>query len=134
MDSSIDMEKALDELGLELTTDLVVEVLVKLHFEERIAFRFFVWAGHRQNYAPSTYNEMVGILSSTKYKVKQFRIVCDMLDYMKRSNKNVVAVEVLLTILRNNSQKYLTHVQKFPKKKRIRMKTQPEINAFNLPL
>lgn len=136
MDSSIDMEKALDQLGLELTTGLVVEVLGKLRFEEKIAFRFFMWAGHQQNYAhePSAYNAMIDILSNTKYKVKQFRIVCDMLDYMKRSNKNVVPVEVLLTILRNYTQKYLTHVQKFAKKKRIRVKTQPEINAFNLLL
>ncbi|KAF2305758.1 hypothetical protein GH714_008048 [Hevea brasiliensis] len=136
MEGSIDMEKALDQLGLELTSDLVVEVLLKLRFEEKIAFRFFMWAGCQQNYAhePSAYNEMIDILSSTKYKVKQFRIVCDMLDYMKRSNKNVVPVEVLLTILRNYTQKYLTHVQKFAKKKRIRVKTQPEINAFNLLL
>lgn len=131
-----DMEEDLDKLGLELTTDLVIEILGRLHLEEKIAFRFFMWAGHQQNYAhePCAYNEMIDILSSTKYKVKQFRIVCDMLDYMKRSNKNVVPVEVLLTILRNYTQKYLTHVQKFAKKKRIRVKTQPEINAFNLLL
>ncbi|KAJ4843229.1 hypothetical protein Tsubulata_008733 [Turnera subulata] len=131
-----DMEKDLDQLGLELTTDLVVDILSRLHFEEKIAFRFFMWAGRQENYAhePCAYNEMIEILSSTKYKVKQFRIVCDMLDYMKRSNKNVVPVEVLLTILRNYTQKYLTHVQKFAKKKRIRVKTQPEINALNFLL
>ncbi|XP_048229956.1 pentatricopeptide repeat-containing protein At1g73400, mitochondrial [Ricinus communis] len=136
MESSNHMEKALNQLNLELTTDLVVEVLLRLRFEEKIAFRFFMWAGRQQNYThePCAYNEMMDILSSTKYKVKQFRIVCDMLDYMKRNNKNIVPVEVLLTILRNYTQKYLTHVQKFAKKKRIRVKTQPEINAFNLLL
>ncbi|KDP38221.1 hypothetical protein JCGZ_04864 [Jatropha curcas] len=136
MDSSIDMEKALNQLRLELTTDLVVEILRRLHLEEKIAFRFFMWAGRQQNYAhePCAYNEMIDILSSTKYKVKQFRIVRDILDYMKRSNKNVVPVEILVTILRNYTQKYLTHVQKFAKKKKIRVKTQPEINAFNLLL
>lgn len=131
-----DMEEALDQLGLQLTTDLVIEILRRFYLEEKIAFRFFMWAGHQQNYShqPRAYNEMIDILSSTKYKVKQFRIVCDMLDYMKRSNKIVVPVEVLLTILRNYTQKYLTHVQKFARKKRIRVKTQPEINAFNLLL
>uniref|UniRef100_A0A2P2ISI6 Pentatricopeptide repeat-containing protein At1g73400-like n=2 Tax=Rhizophora mucronata TaxID=61149 RepID=A0A2P2ISI6_RHIMU len=131
-----DMEDALDQLGLELTTDLVLEVLDRLRFEEKIAFRFFTWAARQQNYAhePIAYNEMIDILSSSKYKMKQFRIVCDMLDHMKRSDKNVVPLEVLLTILKNYTQKYLTRVQLFAKKKRIRVKTQPEINAFNLLL
>ncbi|KAF9673845.1 hypothetical protein SADUNF_Sadunf10G0066200 [Salix dunnii] len=130
------LEKALDQLGLELTTDLVLKVLGRVHFEEKTSFRFFMWAGHQKNYShePCVYNEMIDILTSTKYKAKQFRIVCDMLDYLKRSNKNVVPVEVLLTILRNYTEKYLTRVQKFAKKRRIRVKTQPEINAFNLLL
>ncbi|XP_043698876.1 pentatricopeptide repeat-containing protein At1g73400, mitochondrial-like [Telopea speciosissima] len=130
------MEKALDQAGIKLRTELVDEVLRRLHFEEKIAFRFFMWAGHQEGYShqPQTYNEMFDILSSTKYKVKQFRIVCDMLDYMKRKDRNSVPIEVLLTILRNYTEKHLTHLQKFTKKKRIRVKTQPETNAFNLLL
>ncbi|CAI9777041.1 unnamed protein product [Fraxinus pennsylvanica] len=130
------MEWTLDKLGVELTTPLVVEVLHRLHFEEKLAFRFFNWAGHQEHYShePQAYNEMIDILSSTKYKVKQFRIVCDLLDYMKRNNKSSVPIEVLLTILRQYTEKHLTHLQKFAKKKKIRVKTQPEINAFNLLL
>ncbi|GKV05304.1 hypothetical protein SLEP1_g17334 [Rubroshorea leprosula] len=130
------MEKALDRLGVKLTTPLVLEVLQRLHLEEKIAFRFFTWAGHQENYTHESqaYNDMIDILCSTKYKVKQFRIVCDVLDYMKRSNKDAVPAEVLITILRKYCEKYLTHVQKFAKKKKIRVKTQPEINAFNLLL
>ncbi|KAK6122864.1 hypothetical protein DH2020_043390 [Rehmannia glutinosa] len=130
------MEWALDKLGIELTTPLVVEVLDRLHFEEKLAFRFFNWAGHQEHYShePESYNKMIDILSSTKYKVKQFRIICDLLDYMKRSKKNSVPIEVLLTILRQYTEKHLTHLQKFAKKKKIRVKTQPEINAFNLLL
>lgn len=131
-----DMEKALDEASIPLSTDLVAEILQRLHYEEKIAFRFFMWAGSQENYhhEPQVYNEMIDILSSTKYKVKQFRIACDMLDYMKRNGKKSVPVEVLLKILRQYTEKYLTHVQKFTKKKRIRVKTQPEINAFNILL
>ncbi|KAL8142479.1 hypothetical protein V2J09_015511 [Rumex salicifolius] len=131
-----DMEKSLDQASISLSTDLVAEVLSKLHYEEKIAFRFFMWAGSQDNYyhEPQVYNEMIDILSSTKYKVKQFRIVCDMLDYMKRNDKKSVPVDVLLKILRQYTEKYLTHVQKFTKKKRIRVKTQPEINAFNMLL
>ncbi|KAF4385777.1 hypothetical protein F8388_010333 [Cannabis sativa] len=130
------MEEALDHVGVGLSTELVAEILQRLRFEEKLAFRFFTWAGHQENYAhePSVFNEMIDILSTTKYKIKQFQIVCEMLDYMKRHNKNTVPVEVLLTILRQYCEKYLTHVQKFAKKKRIRVKTQPEVNAFNLLL
>ncbi|XP_061356041.1 pentatricopeptide repeat-containing protein At1g73400, mitochondrial [Gastrolobium bilobum] len=139
MDSSLgfnNWEKSLDQLGIPLSTPLVTGVLHRLRYDEKIAFRFFTWAGHQENYShePCAYNDMMDILSSTRYKVKQFRIVCDMLEYMKRNNKNKVPVEVLLTILRKYTEKYLTHVQKFAKKKRIRVKTQPEINAFNLLL
>ncbi|CAI9113251.1 OLC1v1013824C1 [Oldenlandia corymbosa var. corymbosa] len=128
------MEEALDEADLELTTPMVVEVLQRLHYEEKLAFRFFTWAGHRDHYShePQAYNAMIDILSSTKYKVKQFRIVCDLLDYMKRNNKRSVPVEVLLKVLRQYAEKYLTHLHKFAKKKKIRVKTQPETNAFNL--
>ena len=131
-----DMEKALDLVGVELTTDLVIEILGKIHFEEKMAFRFFMWAGHQDCYShePRAYNEMIDILSSTKYKVKQFRIVCDMLDYMKRNDKKSVPVEVLLMILRKYTEKHLAHLHKFAKKKKIRVKTQPEINALNLLL
>ncbi|CAI0552802.1 unnamed protein product [Linum tenue] len=133
---NLHMEEALDLLGIQLTTDLVLEVLHRLRYDEKTAFRFFTWAGRQEDYAHEAcaYNEMMDILSSTNYKVKQFRIVCDMLDYMKRSNRKSVPTEVLLKILRDYTLKYLTHVQKFAKKKRIRVKTQPEINAFNLLL
>lgn len=130
------MEKNLDLLGVNLTTPLVIEVLRRLHYEEKVAFRFFTWAGRQENYThePQAYNEMIDVLSSTKYKVKQFRIVCDLLDYMKRSDKRSVPVEVLLKILRQYTEKHLTHLQKFAKKKKIRVKTQPEIDAFDLLL
>ncbi|KAL5729375.1 hypothetical protein ACHQM5_002342 [Ranunculus cassubicifolius] len=130
------MEKALDSISVKLSTELVDEVLRKLHFEEKIAFRFFTWAGHQEGYAhqPQTFNEMIDILSSTKYKVKQFRIVCDLLDYMKRYDKNSVPIDVLLDVLRKYAEKNLNHLRKFTEKKRIRVKTQPEINAFNLLL
>lgn len=131
-----DMEKALDLVGVNLTTDLVVEVLGRIHFEEKMAFRFFMWADRQDCYShePRAYNEIIDILSSTKYKLKQYRIVCDMLDYMKRNCKKSVPVDVMLMILRKYTEKHLTHLHKFAKKKKIRVKTQPEINALNLLL
>ncbi|XP_033131770.1 pentatricopeptide repeat-containing protein At1g73400, mitochondrial [Brassica rapa] len=132
-----DLETALSQTGVVLTTPIVSKILQRLQFEEKTAFRFFTWAGHQAHYyshEASTYNEMIDILSSTKYKNKQFRIVIDMLDYMKRNNKESVPADVMLEILRKYCERYLTHVQKFAKRKRIRVKTQPEINAFNFLL
>ncbi|CAA7043127.1 unnamed protein product [Microthlaspi erraticum] len=132
-----DMEKALDESGVDLTTPVVCKILQRLQFEEKTAFRFFTWASHQEqhySHESSTYNEMIDILSSTKYKVKQFRIVIDMLDYMKRNHKSSVPTDVMIEILRKYCERYLTHVQKFAKRKRIRVKTQPEINALNMLL
>ncbi|EOY18928.1 Pentatricopeptide repeat-containing-like protein [Theobroma cacao] len=130
------LEKSLDQLELQLTTPLALELLQRLFLEDKLAFKFFTWAARKHNYAhqPQAYNQMIDILSNTKYKIKQFRIVCDMLDHMKRSNRNAVPTEVLLLILRQYTEKHLTHLQKFAKKKRIRVKTQSEINAFNLLL
>ncbi|KAI5445208.1 hypothetical protein KIW84_013455 [Lathyrus oleraceus] len=100
------MEKALEKLGIPLSTPLVTGVLHRLRYDEKIAFRFFTWAGHQDNYShePCAYNDMMDILSSTKYKVKQFRIVCDVLDYMKRNNKSTVPAEVLMNILRKYTE------------------------------
>ncbi|MQL89507.1 hypothetical protein Taro_022077 [Colocasia esculenta] len=130
------LEVALDALGIELTCELVDGVIKKLRYEEKLAFRFFTWAGNQEGYAHDrqTYNDMVDILSSTKYKAKQFGIVCNILDHMKRKNKASVPVDALLAILREYAEKHLTHLHKFAKKKKIRVKTQPEINAFNLLL
>ncbi|KAL2944796.1 hypothetical protein RDABS01_033143 [Bienertia sinuspersici] len=131
------MEKALELSGVSLTTELVMETLNLLRFEEKVAFRFFMWAARQEHYQHEhkVYNEMIDILSSTKFKVKQFGIVCNMLDYMKRNNKRSVPIEVLLNILKKYTEKHLTKVLKCSNKKRgLRVKMQPEISALNLLL
>ncbi|CAI9288857.1 unnamed protein product [Lactuca saligna] len=129
------MERSLDEAGVQLTTPLVMEILGSLRYQENLAFRFFTWAGNQENYShePQAYNEMIDILSNTKYKAKQYRIVCDLLDYMKRNNKTKVPMEALIKILKQYADKHLTHLHKFAKKKKVKLKKlQPEIDAFNV--
>ncbi|CAN6456359.1 unnamed protein product [Victoria cruziana] len=130
------MEDALHSAGASVTTETVAAVLHRLRFDEKSALRFFIWAAQQEgyNHQPQTYNAMIDILSCTKYKAKQFGIVCDLLDYMKRKKKNYVPIEMLLEILRKYAEKNLTSLGKFAKKKRIRVKTKPEISAFNLLL
>ncbi|XP_038973448.1 pentatricopeptide repeat-containing protein At1g73400, mitochondrial-like isoform X1 [Phoenix dactylifera] len=130
------LESILDSLGIQLTTELVNDVIRRLRYEEKLAFRFFTWAGHQEGYThePPVYNDMIDILSSTRYKARQFGVVCDILDYMKRRNRNTVPSDALLAILRTYTDKHLSHLRIFAKKKRIRQKTPPEIDAFNLLL
>ncbi|XP_038975593.1 pentatricopeptide repeat-containing protein At1g73400, mitochondrial-like [Phoenix dactylifera] len=130
------LESILDSLGIQPTTELVNDVIRRLRYEEKLAFRFFTWAGHQEgyNHEPPVYDDMIDILSSTKYKARQFGVVCDILDCMKRRNKNTVPIDALLAILRTYTDKHLTHLRKFAKKKRIRQKTPPEVDAFNLLL
>lgn len=131
------IEAFLNQSGVKLTTPLVIEVLGCLRYQEKLAFRFFTWAGNQENYIhePQAYNEMIDILSNTKYKAKQYRVVCDLLDYMKRNDKTRVPVEALFKILRQYADKHLTHLHKFAKKKKVKLKKmQPEIDAFNVLL
>ncbi|ONK68024.1 uncharacterized protein A4U43_C05F6390 [Asparagus officinalis] len=133
--SNKSLEATLDSLGLELSTELVDDVIRKLRYEERLALRFFTWAGHHHDYAHErqTYNYMIDILSSTRYKLKQFGVLCDVLDQMKRKNNHSVSVEALMIILKNYTEKHLTHVRRFAKKKKIKI-TAPEVDAFNMLL
>lgn len=133
--STQSLESTLDLLNLQLTTGLVNDVVRRLRYEEKLAFRFFTWAGHQNGYdhERQTYNEIIDIMSSTKYKIKQFGVLCDVLDHMKRRGKSSVSVDVLVKILRAYTENHLTHIRKFAKKKKIKI-TAPEIDAFNLLL
>jgi pentatricopeptide repeat protein len=129
-------EVALDALGAELTTPLVADVLHRLRYDEKLAFRFFAWASHQDGYGhePATYNDVIDILSSTRYKSRQFGVLCDVLDHMKRHGTRSVPVEDLLAILRAYTERHLTHLRKLAKKRRVRMRTPPETDALNILL
>ncbi|KAJ4821648.1 Pentatricopeptide repeat-containing protein [Rhynchospora pubera] len=129
------LETALDLLSVQLNTELVDDILHRLRYEEKLAFRFFTWAGNQTPYLHQThtYNFMIDILSSTPYKCRQFGIVCHILDYMKRNiTRNLVPIEALLSILREYADKHLTRSNKLPKRKTIKMKTPPQTQALNL--
>ncbi|CAN6279922.1 unnamed protein product [Urochloa humidicola] len=129
-------EAALDALGAELTTPLVADVLHRLRYEEKLAFRFFAWASHQDGYShePATYNDIIDILSGTRYKSRQFGVLCGVLDHMKRHGTRSVPVDDLLAILRAYTEKRLTHMRKLAKKRRVRMRTPPETDALNVLL
>lgn len=74
------MEAVLDSCGVNLTHDLVVEVLERFRHARRPAFRFFCWAGQRAEYSHDsrTYNKMMFILGKTR----QFETMVTMLEEM----------------------------------------------------
>ncbi|KAM7528058.1 hypothetical protein LguiB_031468 [Lonicera macranthoides] len=87
------MEAVLDECGVDLTHDLVVDVLGRYKHARRPAFRFFCWAGQRPGFAHNsrTYNSMMSILGKTK----QFMTMVTLLDEMgKKGVLNLETFEI----------------------------------------
>ncbi|XP_059625594.1 pentatricopeptide repeat-containing protein At3g62470, mitochondrial-like [Cornus florida] len=74
------MEAVLDDSGINLTHDLVVEVLERFRHARKPAFRFFCWAGQMPGFAHDsrTYNKMMAILGKTR----QFETMVSVLEEM----------------------------------------------------
>ncbi|KAF2304772.1 hypothetical protein GH714_037910 [Hevea brasiliensis] len=74
------MEAVLDECGINLSHDLVIDVLRRFRHARKPAFRFFCWAGKKQGFAHDsrTYNSMMSILAKTR----QFETMVSMLEEM----------------------------------------------------
>ncbi|KAF3455089.1 hypothetical protein FNV43_RR05537 [Rhamnella rubrinervis] len=74
------MEAVLDECGIDLSHDLVVDVLNRFRHARKPAFRFFCWAGLKPGFAHNsrTYNSMMYILGKTR----QFETMVSMLEEM----------------------------------------------------
>ncbi|KAJ1414150.1 Tetratricopeptide-like helical domain superfamily [Sesbania bispinosa] len=74
------MEAVLDECGVQLSHDLVVEVLQRFRHARKPAFRFFCWAAQKPGFAHDsrTYNCMMHILGKTR----QFETMVAMLEEM----------------------------------------------------
>lgn len=77
------MEAVLDECGINLSHDLVVDVLERFKHARKPAFRFFCWAAQRPGYAHDsrTYNAMMSILGKTR----QFETMVSVLEEMGES-------------------------------------------------
>ncbi|XP_054801909.1 pentatricopeptide repeat-containing protein At5g14820, mitochondrial-like [Prosopis cineraria] len=74
------MEAVLDGSGIQLSNDLVVDVLERFKHARKPAFRFFCWAGQRPGFAHNsrTYNSMMNILGKTR----QFETMMAILEEM----------------------------------------------------
>lgn len=83
------MEAVLDECGINLSHNLVVDVLERFRHARRPAFRFFCWAGDKPGFAHNsrTYNSMMSILG----RARQFETMVSMLEEM--GEKGLLSME-----------------------------------------
>ncbi|KFK35424.1 hypothetical protein AALP_AA5G282800 [Arabis alpina] len=75
------MEAVLDEMKLDLSHDLIVEVLERFRHARKPAFRFFCWAAEKKPgfaHDSRTYNSMMSILAKTR----QFETMVSVLEEM----------------------------------------------------
>ncbi|KAF3666998.1 Pentatricopeptide repeat-containing protein, mitochondrial [Capsicum annuum] len=86
------MEAVLDECGVNLSHDLVVDVLERFKHARKPAFRFFCWVAQRPGYAHDsrTYNAMMSILGKTR----QFETMVSVLEEM--GEKGLLTMETFL--------------------------------------
>lgn len=90
------MEAVLDESGLNLSHDLVVDVLERFKHARKPAFRFFGWASRRSDYAHDsrTYNAMMNILGKTR----QFETMVSLLEEM--GEKGLLTMETFIICMK----------------------------------
>ncbi|TYG87822.1 hypothetical protein ES288_A13G245500v1 [Gossypium darwinii] len=74
------MEAVLDECRINLTHDLVIDVLNRFRHARKPAFRFFCWAGQKPgfNHDSRTYNKMMNVLSKNRQFITMSRLIEEM--------------------------------------------------------
>ncbi|XP_019151649.1 PREDICTED: pentatricopeptide repeat-containing protein At3g62470, mitochondrial-like [Ipomoea nil] len=90
------MEAILDECGINLTHDLVIDVLERFKHARKPAFRFFCWAAQRPGYVhdSKTYNAMMAILGKTR----QFETMVSVLEEM--GEKGLLTTETFVIAMK----------------------------------
>ncbi|KAL2535240.1 Pentatricopeptide repeat-containing protein [Forsythia ovata] len=90
------MEAVLDECELNLSHELVVDVLERFKHARKPAFRFFCWAAQRSGFAHDsrTYNVMMNILGKTR----QFETMVSVLEEM--GEKGFLTMETFVIAIR----------------------------------
>ncbi|KAE8009368.1 hypothetical protein FH972_005808 [Carpinus fangiana] len=90
------METVLDECGIDLSHDLVVDVLQRFKHARKPAFRFFCWVGQKPGFAHDsrTYNVMMNVLGKTR----QFETMVSMLEEM--GEKGLLTIETFMIAIK----------------------------------
>ncbi|WCJ43666.1 Tetratricopeptide repeat (TPR)-like superfamily protein [Euphorbia peplus] len=96
----VEMKNKIDECGVKVSQELVLEVLSRIRNDWEAAFTFFLWAGKQPGYAHSMreYNSMISILG----KMRKFDTAWALIDEMRGVKTGVCLVtpQTLLILIR----------------------------------
>lgn len=94
--SGADVTNKLNQCGVTVTSELVVEVLSRTRNDWEVAFTFFLWAGKHTGYAPIVreYHSMISILA----KRRKFDTAWSLIDEMRQ--RGIVNPNTLLIMIR----------------------------------
>lgn len=125
--STSDVEKSLSDMSVEVSPELVVEVLKKLSNAGTLALLFFRWAEKQKGFKYSTesYNALIEALG----KIKQFKMVWNLVNDMK--HKRLLTKETFALVARRYARvrKVKEAVDTFEKMEDFGMKL--EASDFN---
>lgn len=90
------LDTMLDRSGVELSTEVVEEVLKRFENAGMLAYQFFEWAGKKRNYSHSViaYHTMIESLA----KIRQYKIMWNLVNAMR--SKGMLNIETFCIIMR----------------------------------
>ncbi|KAF3435055.1 hypothetical protein FNV43_RR22142 [Rhamnella rubrinervis] len=125
--SNSQIESLLGDASIEVSPTLVVEVLKKISNAGVLALAFFRWAEKKRGFKYTTecYSHLIEALG----KIKQFRMIWELVNEMKR--KGLLTRETFALISRRyaRARKVKEAIETFEKMEKFGMK--PEVSDFN---
>ncbi|XP_065854783.1 pentatricopeptide repeat-containing protein At5g15010, mitochondrial [Euphorbia lathyris] len=96
----VEMKNRIDQCGVKVSQELVLEVLSRIRNDWEAAFTFFLWAGKQPGYAHSIreYNSMISVLG----KMRKFDTAWALIDEMRgvKTGVSLVTPQTLLILIR----------------------------------
>ncbi|CAK7341325.1 unnamed protein product [Dovyalis caffra] len=99
-DNRVEMKNKIEQCGVKVSQELVLEVLSRVRNDWEAAFTFFLWAGRQPGYAHSVreYHSMISILG----KMRKFDTAWALIDEMRgvKTGVSLVTPQTLLIMIR----------------------------------
>ncbi|XP_038984274.1 pentatricopeptide repeat-containing protein At1g77360, mitochondrial [Phoenix dactylifera] len=93
---SVSLERALDETGIRISTELAEAVIKRFENAGMLAYRFFEWTRKQRGFSHSVraYHTMIGSLA----KIRQYQLMWDLVAAMRR--EGILNIETFCVIMR----------------------------------
>ena len=116
--------KALNQCGITIYTDLVLEVLARHKNDWKIAMFFFVWASQQPGYSngTETYNALLNILGKAQHFKTMWQLVKEM--YNQGNRPYVVTDETFTILIRRYAAAHMVEsaIETFDKREEFGLK------------